>query len=69
MLTSVSNRFVEQLLAPERSSIKDSSHFLTIHINKRREELDKAEHAFAEYKNTYSHATPEMQAQSLTRLA
>ncbi|MBM5081961.1 chain-length determining protein, partial [Vibrio parahaemolyticus] len=46
-----------------------SSHFLTIHINKRREELDKAEHAFAEYKNTYSHATPEMQAQSLTRLA
>ncbi|HCE2177528.1 TPA: chain-length determining protein [Vibrio parahaemolyticus] len=69
MLTSVSNRFVEQLLAPERSSIKDSSHFLTIHINKRREELDKAEHAFAEYKNTYSHATPEMQTQSLTRLA
>ncbi|MBD2856741.1 chain-length determining protein [Vibrio parahaemolyticus] len=69
MLTSVSNRFVEQLLAPERSSIKDSSHFLTIHINKRREELDKAEHAFDEYKNTYSHATPEMQAQSLTRLA
>ncbi|HCG5473040.1 TPA: chain-length determining protein [Vibrio parahaemolyticus] len=69
MLTSVSNRFIEQLLAPERSSIKDSSHFLTIHINKRREELDKAEHAFAEYKNTYSHATPEMQAQSLTRLA
>lgn len=69
MLTSVSNRFVEQLLAPERSSIKDSSHFLTIHINKRREDLDKAEHAFAEYKNTYSHATPEMQAQSLTRLA
>ncbi|EGR3454230.1 GumC family protein [Vibrio parahaemolyticus] len=69
MLTSVSNRFVEQLLAPERSSIKDSSHFLTIHINKRREELNKAEHAFAEYKNTYSHATPEMQAQSLTRLA
>ncbi|HBC0003323.1 TPA: chain-length determining protein [Vibrio parahaemolyticus] len=69
MLTSVSNRFVEQLLAPERSSIKDSSHFLTIHINKRREELDKAEHAFAEYKNAYSHATPEMQAQSLTRLA
>ena len=69
MLLSVSEHFVEQLLAPERSSIKDSSHFLTIHINKRREELDKAEQAFAEYKNTYSHATPEMQAQSLTRLA
>ncbi|MFM2611376.1 GumC family protein [Vibrio campbellii] len=69
VLGSVSNHFVEQLLAPERSSIKDSSHFLTIHIDKRREELDKAEQAFAEYKNTYSHATPAMQAQSLTRLA
>ncbi len=69
ILGSVSDHFVEQLLAPERSSIKDSSHFLTIHIDKRREELDKAEQAFAEYKNAYSHATPEMQAQSLTRLA
>ncbi|MDF2152153.1 GNVR domain-containing protein [Vibrio sp. CAU 1672] len=69
MLQSVSDHFVEQLLAPERSSIKDSSHFLTVHINKRREELDIAEQAFAEYKNAYSHATPEMQAQSLTRLA
>ncbi|CAH1557027.1 Polysaccharide biosynthesis chain length regulator SypO [Vibrio jasicida] len=69
MLTSVSNHFVEQLLAPERSSIKDSSHFLTIHIDKRRTELDVAEQAFAEYKNTYADATPEMQAQSLSRLA
>ena len=69
MLSSVSNHFVEQLLAPERSSIKDSSHFLTIHIDKRREDLNKAVQAFAEYKNVYSHATPEMQAQSLTRLA
>ncbi|WP_045498494.1 GumC family protein [Vibrio hyugaensis] len=69
ILTSVSNHFVEQLLAPERSSIKDSSHFLTIHIDKRRTELDAAEQAFAEYKNTYAHATPEMQAQSLSRLA
>lgn len=69
MLTSVSNHFVEQLLAPERSSIKDSSHFLTIHIDKRRAELDQAEQAFAEYKNAYAHATPEMQAQSLSRLA
>ena len=35
ILGSVSDHFVEQLLAPERSSIKDSSHFLTIHIDKR----------------------------------
>ncbi|GEM75404.1 GumC family protein [Vibrio sagamiensis] len=69
ILNSVSNHFVEQLLAPERSSIEDSSKFLTLHINKRREELDKAELAFAEYQNVYSHATPEMQAQSLGRLA
>ncbi|AUI85983.1 chain-length determining protein [Vibrio azureus] len=69
ILSSVSSHFVEQLLAPERSSIEDSSKFLTLHIDKRRQELDKAELAFAEYQNIYSHATPEMQAQSLGRLA
>ncbi|MEF1340797.1 GNVR domain-containing protein, partial [Vibrio rotiferianus] len=69
LLTSVSEHFIEQLLAPERSSIKDSSHFLNMHITKRREQLDKAELAYAEYKNAYSHATPEMQSQSLARLA
>ncbi len=69
LLQSVSDHFIEQLLAPERSSIKDSSEFLTYHIEKRRNELDIAESKLADYKNQNSGVTPEMQTQSLARLA
>ena len=69
LLTSISEHFIEQLLAPERSSIRDSSEFLTIHIEKRREELNIAETALANYRNQHLAVTPEMQNQSLTQLA
>ncbi|MGO2320856.1 MAG: Wzz/FepE/Etk N-terminal domain-containing protein, partial [Vibrio toranzoniae] len=42
-LQSVSEHFIEQLLAPERSSIQDSSSFLKVHIDERSAELAKAE--------------------------
>ncbi|MGF1754819.1 chain-length determining protein [Vibrio makurazakiensis] len=69
LLRSVSEHFIEQLLAPERSSIQDSSDFLAIHIKKRRTDLDMAEEALATYKNANVHSTPEIQSQSLNRLA
>ncbi|MBW3697800.1 chain-length determining protein [Vibrio sp. T187] len=69
LLRSVSDHFIEQLLAPERSSIQDSSDFLAIHIEKRRKELDVAEEALAIYKNENAQSTPEIQSQSLNRLA
>lgn len=69
MLESISEHFIEQLLAPERSSIKDSSEFLAIHIEKRRVELDQAENELADFKNRFASVTPEMQTQSLARLA
>lgn len=69
MLESVSRHFIEQLLAPERSSITDSSEFLTIHIKKRATELEQAEQALAQYTNLNSALTPDMQNQSLSRLA
>lgn len=69
LLESISEHFIEQLLAPERSSIQDSSEFLAIHIEKRREELDIAENELADFKNRYASVTPEMQNQSLGRLA
>ncbi|MEZ9336567.1 GumC family protein [Vibrio splendidus] len=69
MLRSVSEHFVEQLLAPERSSIEDSSNFLQIHIDKRSAELEVAEEALALYMNENVHSTPEVQSQSLNRLA
>ncbi|ARP38225.1 GumC family protein [Vibrio syngnathi] len=68
-LRSVSEHFIEQLLAPERSSIEDSSNFLKIHIDKRRIELEKAEEALALYINENVQSTPEVQSQSLNRLA
>ncbi|MDN3701671.1 GumC family protein [Vibrio artabrorum] len=68
-LRSVSEHFIEQLLAPERSSIADSSDFLKIHIDKRRAELEEAEEALALYMNENMQSTPEVQSQSLNRLA
>ncbi|QFT09831.1 GNVR domain-containing protein [Vibrio sp. THAF190c] len=68
-LKSVSEHFIAQLLAPERSSIEDSSNFLSIHIEKRREALDDAEQALALYRNDNIESTPEIQSQSLNRLA
>ncbi|MGF1720988.1 Wzz/FepE/Etk N-terminal domain-containing protein [Vibrio kyushuensis] len=69
LLQSISDHFIEQLLAPERSSIKDSSEFLAFHIDKRQSDLDTAENALADFKNENSSVSPEMQAQSLNRLA
>ncbi|SBS68739.1 GumC family protein [Vibrio atlanticus] len=68
-LRSVSEHFIEQLLAPERSSIEDSSNFLKIHIDKRSAELEEAEEALAAYMNENVQSTPEVQSQSLNRLA
>ena len=68
-LRSVSEHFIEQLLAPERSSIEDSSNFLKIHIDKRHIDLEKAEEALALYMNENMQSTPEVQSQSLNRLA
>jgi len=68
-LTSVSQHFIEQLLAPERSSIQDSSSFLEIHIDERSAALAEAEEALAKYVNENVHSTPEVQSQSLNRLA
>ncbi len=69
MLESVSFHFIEQLLAPERSSIQDSSEFLTIHIEERLKELQKAETELAEFQNENPTATPEFLNDNLKRLA
>ncbi|WP_070971417.1 GumC family protein [Vibrio sonorensis] len=69
LLESISHHFIEQLLAPERSSIEHSSEFLQIHITQRKLDLESAENALADYQNRFSGVTPELQAQSLIRLA
>jgi len=68
-LEVVSRQFIEQLLAPERSSMKDSSFFLQEHLKHRRQELDKAESALAEFKDRHTEDLPELHATNMSRLA
>lgn len=69
LLESISDHFIDQVLAPERSSIKDSAEFLTFHINKRLEELNNAEQALADFQNLNPNVSPERQNEKLSRLA
>lgn len=68
-LQVVSERFVEQLLAPERSSIEDSARFLEEHLIKREQELTESEKALAEFRVKHQNALPEMHTLNMTRLA
>ena len=67
-LESVSRHFIEQLLAPERSSIVDSSRFLEEHLRTRQIELNTAETALAEFKSQHASALPELHSMNIDRL-
>lgn len=69
MLQSVSTQFIEQVLAPERSSMQDSSRFLSEHLNSRQTELDKAELALAEFKDENASELPELYLVNIARLS
>lgn len=68
-LEAVSRQFVEQLLAPERSSMKDSSLFLAEHLKHRRDELAMAERSLAGFKDKHADALPELHVSNMSRLA
>lgn len=71
LLTSVSHRFLDELLSPERSSLADASYFLSEHLKARREALRQAEEALADYRRTHKDALPDSFAanqQNLNRL-
>jgi polysaccharide chain length determinant protein (PEP-CTERM system associated) len=68
-LQSVSAHFIEQLLAPERSSMKDSTTFLSQHLQSRRQELEAAEQALATYKDRHGSELPALHNSNVTRLA
>jgi len=69
MLTTVSEHFVEQLLAPARSSVNDSASFLAELLEQRRADLDSAETRLAAFKDANPGALPEQHNSNLTRLA
>ncbi|MGF1725427.1 GumC family protein [Photobacterium nomapromontoriensis] len=68
-LDAVSTHFVEQLLAPERSSMRDSSHFLSLMLEKRRLDLEAAEKKLAEFRDKNTAQLPEYHAANINRLA
>lgn len=68
-LEAVSRHFIEQLLAPERSSMKDSSYFLAEQLEHRRLDLDNSEISLAEFKDKHSAGLPELHLSNITRLA
>ncbi|WP_096085994.1 GumC family protein [Agaribacterium haliotis] len=68
-LETVSSHFIEQLLAPERSSINDSARFLEEHLELRRKELDKTELALANFKAKHQAALPELNSMNIARLS
>lgn len=67
-LESISSQFIEQLLAPERSSMKDSSRFLKEHLEHRKLELENSENALAAFKNQHAAELPELHLSNITRL-
>ena len=68
-LEAVSTHFVEQLLAPERSSMRDSSSFLALMLEKRRLDLDTAEKRLAVFRDKNTAQLPEYHAANIHRLA
>lgn len=68
-LELVSHHFVEQLLAPERSSIRDSSYFLKQMLDEKRAELDKAEQLLADFLDGNSAELPQYHGTNVNRLA
>ncbi|MBV1960963.1 MAG: hypothetical protein KUG52_03160 [Immundisolibacteraceae bacterium] len=68
-LNLISDYFIEQLLAPERSSMRDSSTFLSEHLLQRRDQLETAETALARFKDEHASELPELLPANLERLS
>lgn len=69
ILQSVSEQFVAQLLAPERSSMTDSRKFLGEHLQNRQIQLDKAEMAMAQFIDQHASELPELHLSNIARLS
>lgn len=68
-LSLVSMRFVERVLAPQRSSIIQSEAFLAQELEQRRQDLEVAETALANYKNRFASELPALHSANVARLA
>lgn len=68
ILALIGDRFIDRLLAPERSSIENSVDFLSNEISEKRETLRRAEAALAEFKARNADKLPELYAANVIRL-
>jgi len=66
-LESVSENFIEQILAPERSSMQGSTLFLEQQLEQRRIDLEEAEQNLSEFKDRYVTDLPELHAINIGR--
>lgn len=69
LLRSIGNRFIEKLVAPERSSIAGSVEFLDKQISERRTALAATEARLAEFKAEHTAQLPELHAANIQQLA
>ncbi len=60
LLRSVRNIFIDQLLAPERSSMSNSEQFLLGQLENQRAQLNKAESALADFKSKHVMQLPSL---------
>lgn len=68
ILALIGDRFIDRLLAPERSSIENSVDFLSTEIMEKRDTLRKAEAALAEFKARNADKLPELYSSNVIRL-
>ncbi|MCV6589947.1 MAG: Wzz/FepE/Etk N-terminal domain-containing protein [Marinobacterium sp.] len=68
ILTLVSVRFVERVLAPQRSSIYKSEVFLASELEQRRSDLEQSEQKLAQYRSEHASELPELHAGNVARL-
>lgn len=68
-LRLVSLRFVERVIAPQRSSIMQSENFLKTELEKRRTDLNEAEAELAVYKSQFASELPELHSANVNRLS
>lgn len=68
-LKLVSMRFVERVIAPQRSSILQSENFLQKELENRRTDLNEAEATLARYKSQFASELPELHGANVTRLS
>lgn len=68
-LSMVSMRFVERVLAPQRSSIIQSESFLAEELEGRRADLQTAEKALAVYRNEFASELPTLHSANVARLS